>query len=35
VLGVWADTSVDQYFKIPEKEFEPPKPAADTTRRKD
>ncbi|HEY2853879.1 MAG TPA: FAD-binding oxidoreductase [Gemmatimonadaceae bacterium] len=28
VLGVWADASVDQQFKIPEKEFEPPKPAA-------
>ena len=35
VLGVWADTSIDQYFKIPSKEFEPPKPAADTTKRKD
>jgi glycine/D-amino acid oxidase-like deaminating enzyme len=35
VLGAWADTSVDQYFKIPTKEFEPPKPAADSTKRKD
>ena len=36
VLGTWTDTSVDQGFKIPEKEFEPPKPAtaADSTRRK-
>jgi glycine/D-amino acid oxidase-like deaminating enzyme len=35
VLGVWADASVDQQFKIPEKEFEPPKPAtpADSTKR--
>ena len=37
VLGVWADTGVDQYFKIPTKEFEPPppKPPADSTKRKD
>jgi glycine/D-amino acid oxidase-like deaminating enzyme len=35
VLGVWPDPSVDQHFKVPAKEFEPPKPAADTTRRKD
>jgi len=36
VLGTWTDASVDQGFKIPEKEFEPPKPAApaDSTRRK-
>lgn len=35
VLGVWADASVDQQFRIPEKEFEPPKPAtpADSTKR--
>ncbi|HKW10444.1 MAG TPA: FAD-binding oxidoreductase [Gemmatimonadaceae bacterium] len=33
VLGTWTDTSVDQQFRIPEKDFEPPKPAADTTRR--
>ncbi|HKO15367.1 MAG TPA: FAD-binding oxidoreductase, partial [Gemmatimonadaceae bacterium] len=26
VLGVWADASVNTVFKIPEKEFEPPKP---------
>ena len=36
VLGTWTDSSVDQGFKMPEKEFEPPKPAtpADSTRRK-
>jgi sarcosine oxidase len=36
VLGTWPDANVDQGFKIPEKEFEPPKPAtpADSTRRK-
>ena len=36
VLGTWTDTSVDQGFRIPEKEFEPPKPAApaDSTHRK-
>jgi glycine/D-amino acid oxidase-like deaminating enzyme len=28
VLGVWADDTVDQQFRIPEKDFEPPKPAA-------
>ena len=28
VLGVWADASVNAQFRIPEKEFEPPKPAA-------
>ena len=35
ILGVWADASVNQQFRIPEKEFEPPKPAtpADSTRR--
>ena len=34
VLGVWADASVDQQFRIPEKEFEAPKPATppDSTR---
>jgi len=34
VLGLWSDTTVDQQFKMPEKEFEPPKPAtpADSTR---
>lgn len=35
VLGAWADTSVNEHFKIPAKEFEPPKPAADSTRRRD
>jgi len=30
VLGVWADTSVNDVFKIPEKEYEPPK--ADSTK---
>lgn len=36
VLGTWTDASVDLGFRIPEKEFEPPKPAApaDSTRRK-
>ena len=36
VLGTWTDASVDQGFKIPEKEFEPPKPAAaaDSAQRK-
>jgi glycine/D-amino acid oxidase-like deaminating enzyme len=35
VLGAWADASVNQQFRIPEKEFEPPKPATppDSTRR--
>lgn len=35
VLGVWADATVDQQFRIPEKEFEPPKPAtpADSAKR--
>ena len=34
VMGVWADTSVDKVFRIPEKEYEPPKPAepADSTK---
>jgi sarcosine oxidase len=30
VMGVWADTAVNAVFRIPEKEFEPPKPAADS-----
>lgn len=36
VLGVWGDASVNAQFRIPDKEFEPPKPAApaDSTRRK-
>ena len=36
VLGTWTDASVNEGFKIPEKEFEPPKPAAppDSARRK-
>ncbi|HEY2375611.1 MAG TPA: FAD-binding oxidoreductase [Gemmatimonadaceae bacterium] len=33
VLGVWEDTGVDPQFRVPEKEFEPVKPAADSTRR--
>ncbi|HZI40115.1 MAG TPA: FAD-binding oxidoreductase, partial [Gemmatimonadaceae bacterium] len=33
VLGVWADAAVNQQFRIPEKEFEPPKPAADSTKK--
>lgn len=33
VMGVWQDTSVDTVFRIPEKEFEPPKAdAADSTK---
>jgi len=32
-MGVWQDTSVDTVFRIPEKEFEPPKAdAADSTK---
>ena len=36
VLGTWTDRSVDEGFKIPDKEFEPPKPAAppDSTHRR-
>src|SRR5690349_21955107 len=31
VMGLWADKSVDKVFVIPEKEYEPPKPASDST----
>ena len=31
VMGVWADAAVNDVFKIPEKEYEPPKP--DSTKR--
>jgi glycine/D-amino acid oxidase-like deaminating enzyme len=34
VMGVWKDTSVDAVFRIPEKEFEPPKTDADSTKAK-
>jgi glycine/D-amino acid oxidase-like deaminating enzyme len=34
VLGVWADAAVNKGFTIPEKEYEPPKPAADSAAKK-
>ena len=33
VLGTWTDVNVDQQFRIPEKEFEPPKPPADSAKK--
>jgi glycine/D-amino acid oxidase-like deaminating enzyme len=34
VLGVWGDEKVNRVFIIPEKEYEPPKPATDSTTRR-
>lgn len=34
VMGVWNDPTVDAVFRIPEKEFEPPKTDADSTKSK-
>ena len=34
VMGVWKDPTVDAVFRIPEKEFEPPKTDADSTKSK-
>lgn len=33
VMGVWKDAAVDAVFTIPEKEFEPPKADADSTKK--
>lgn len=32
VMGVWTDTAVDAVFRIPDKEFEPPKIEADSSK---